>query len=100
MDPGTVDTKMLRAGWGAWGSPVSTATTSFEMLTHDMHILASRNMNLRCTGMKYWYEVLQKRCRPVIGLNWLEISEQLSRDHGSFCCKTRICMPAPVLNTW
>ncbi|CAL1140215.1 unnamed protein product [Cladocopium goreaui] len=33
MDPGTVDTKMLRAGWGSWGSPVSTATTSFEMLT-------------------------------------------------------------------
>ena len=35
MDPGTVDTKMLRAGWGCWGSPVSTATTSFEMLTQE-----------------------------------------------------------------
>ena len=35
MDPGTVDTKMLRAGWGSWGQPVSTATTSFEMLTQD-----------------------------------------------------------------
>ena len=33
MDPGTVDTKMLRAGWGAWGAPVSSATTSFRMLT-------------------------------------------------------------------
>merc|ERR1719188_1786643 len=34
MDPGTVDTKMLRAGWGR-GPPVQTATTSFEMLTKD-----------------------------------------------------------------
>merc|ERR1712217_902571 len=34
MDPGTVDTKMLRAGWGR-GAPVRSATTSFEMLTKD-----------------------------------------------------------------
>eukprot|EP00933_Yihiella_yeosuensis_P041632 TRINITY_DN36023_c0_g1_i1.p1 TRINITY_DN36023_c0_g1~~TRINITY_DN36023_c0_g1_i1.p1 ORF type:complete len:273 (-),score=41.48 TRINITY_DN36023_c0_g1_i1:106-924(-) len=34
MDPGTVDTKMLRAGWGR-GASVRTATTSFEMLTQD-----------------------------------------------------------------
>jgi len=33
MDPGTVDTKMLRAGWWSGGSPVSTATTSHFLLT-------------------------------------------------------------------
>jgi hypothetical protein len=46
MDPGTVDTKMLRAGWGSWGSPVSTATTSFEMLTQDPTITRSQ----KCKG--------------------------------------------------
>lgn len=35
MDPGTVNTKMLRAGWGFAGAPVSSATTSFKMLTED-----------------------------------------------------------------
>lgn len=33
MDPGTVNTKMLQAGWGLCGIPVSRATRSFEMLT-------------------------------------------------------------------
>jgi len=40
MDPGTVDTKMLRAGWGG-GPSVRTATTSFEMLTEDRYQLQS-----------------------------------------------------------
>eukprot|EP00419_Tripos_fusus_P033719 CAMPEP_0172760460 /NCGR_PEP_ID=MMETSP1074-20121228/169615_1 /TAXON_ID=2916 /ORGANISM="Ceratium fusus, Strain PA161109" /LENGTH=281 /DNA_ID=CAMNT_0013594433 /DNA_START=122 /DNA_END=967 /DNA_ORIENTATION=+ len=35
MDPGTVDTKMLRAGWWTGGASVRTATTSFKMLTED-----------------------------------------------------------------
>jgi NAD(P)-dependent dehydrogenase (short-subunit alcohol dehydrogenase family) len=34
MDPGTVDTKMLRAGWSG-GSSVRTATDSFWMLTNE-----------------------------------------------------------------
>lgn len=34
QDPGTVDTKMLRAGWSG-GSPVRTATDSFWMLTNE-----------------------------------------------------------------
>jgi len=50
MDPGTVDTKMLRAGWGAWGSPVSTATTSFEMLTQDQFQKSSGSGNSYCCG--------------------------------------------------
>lgn len=35
MDPGTVDTKMLRAGWWCGGTSVRTATKSFRMLTED-----------------------------------------------------------------
>ena len=35
MDPGTVNTKMLAAGWGMCGIPVSQATTSFKMLTDE-----------------------------------------------------------------
>merc|ERR1719379_606419 len=35
MDPGTVDTKMLRAGWWLGGASVRTATKSFRMLTED-----------------------------------------------------------------
>ncbi|KAJ8605078.1 hypothetical protein CTAYLR_000344 [Chrysophaeum taylorii] len=35
MDPGTVNTKMLLAGWGMCGIPVSSATRSYEMLTSD-----------------------------------------------------------------
>lgn len=37
MDPGTVDTKMLRAGWWSGGSSVRTATKSFRMLTEDSY---------------------------------------------------------------
>jgi len=37
MDPGTVDTKMLRAGWGCGGSSVRSATTSYEMLVKDTY---------------------------------------------------------------
>ncbi|CAE8697953.1 unnamed protein product [Polarella glacialis] len=35
MDPGTVDTKMLRAGWWHGGTSVRTAKTSFRILTED-----------------------------------------------------------------
>lgn len=41
MDPGTVDTKMLRAGWGGSGPSVRTATVSFEMLTEDVYQMSS-----------------------------------------------------------
>ena len=51
-------------------------------------------------GSRCFPRKMQKRCRPIIGFNWFEISDRLSRDHGSFCCKTGICKPAPVPNTW
>ena len=35
MDPGTVNTKMLLAGWGACGIPVSEATDTFKLATED-----------------------------------------------------------------
>jgi len=35
MDPGTVNTKMLIAGWGRCGIPVAQATTSYKMLSTD-----------------------------------------------------------------
>lgn len=41
MDPGMVDTKMLRAGWFSGGSSVRTATASFQMLTEDRFQLKS-----------------------------------------------------------
>merc|ERR1719188_2377320 len=41
MDPGTVDTKMLRAGWWSGGTSVRTATRSFRMLTEDTYQLES-----------------------------------------------------------
>lgn len=37
MDPGTVDTKMLRAGWWSGGEPVSSATISHRLLTEDSY---------------------------------------------------------------
>merc|ERR1719188_1012145 len=46
MDPGTVDTKMLRAGWWSGGASVRTATTSFKMLTEDSFQASSG----RCLG--------------------------------------------------
>ena len=33
MDPGTVNTKMLLAGWGACGMPVNEATDTFQLAT-------------------------------------------------------------------
>merc|ERR1712039_592006 len=64
MDPGTVDTKMLRAGWGR-GAPVSTATTSFEMLTEDQFQRTSGSGSGYCCGegqaalKKLWAELEQ-----------------------------------------
>lgn len=49
MDPGTVDTKMLRAGWGR-GPSVRTATTSFEMLVQDEFQITSGSGNSYCCG--------------------------------------------------
>ncbi|CAJ1332046.1 unnamed protein product [Effrenium voratum] len=65
MDPGTVDTKMLRAGWGSGGSPVSTATTSFEMLTQDRFQTSSGSGERYCRGegaasrAKLWDQLVQ-----------------------------------------
>lgn len=49
MDPGTVDTKMLRAGWGG-GPSVRTATTSFEMLTQHRFQQTSGTGGSYCCG--------------------------------------------------
>lgn len=52
MDPGTVDTKMLRAGWGFGGASVRSATTSFEMLTQDRFQTSSGEGKGYCCGEK------------------------------------------------
>lgn len=49
MDPGTVNTKMLRAGWGR-GPSVRTATTTFEMLTQDRYQTMSGSGDCYCCG--------------------------------------------------
>ena len=36
MDPGTVNTKMLLAGWGACGIPINKATDTFHLATDDV----------------------------------------------------------------
>jgi len=64
MDPGTVDTKMLRAGWGG-GPSVRTATTSFEMLVKDHFQQTSGQGSSYCCGegaasrRKLWEELEQ-----------------------------------------
>ena len=35
MDPGTVNTKMLLAGWGSCGIKVEQATDTFKLATED-----------------------------------------------------------------
>ena len=37
MDPGTVNTKMLIAGWGRCGIPVAQATRSYHMLVDESY---------------------------------------------------------------
>merc|ERR1712217_329949 len=49
MDPGTVNTKMLRAGWGG-GPSVRTATETFELLTEDRYQTTSGSGNGYCRG--------------------------------------------------
>lgn len=62
MDPGTVDTKMLRRGWGR-GAPVRTATETFEMLTEDSYQRSSGSGGGYCCGegaesrKKLWAEL-------------------------------------------
>jgi NAD(P)-dependent dehydrogenase (short-subunit alcohol dehydrogenase family) len=50
MDPGTVNTKMLKAGWGPCGIPVRSATTSFKMLTEDRYQESSGSGQNYCRG--------------------------------------------------
>eukprot|EP00927_Polykrikos_kofoidii_P072102 TRINITY_DN68256_c0_g1_i1.p1 TRINITY_DN68256_c0_g1~~TRINITY_DN68256_c0_g1_i1.p1 ORF type:complete len:295 (+),score=32.28 TRINITY_DN68256_c0_g1_i1:66-887(+) len=50
MDPGTINTKMLLAGWGRCGSSVQTATTSFEMLVQDAFQVRSGTGGEYCCG--------------------------------------------------
>lgn len=70
MDPGTVDTKMLRAGWGG-GPSVRTATESFEMLTKDFFQTKSGSGNRYCCGedaasrRKLWAQLEQ-----LTGAQW------------------------------
>lgn len=71
MDPGTVDTKMLRAGWWSGGASVRTATKSFRMLTEDSFQLESgaslggRELSDRRLRLKLW-EDLEK----LTGASW------------------------------
>eukprot|EP00416_Gambierdiscus_australes_P004387 CAMPEP_0171121554 /NCGR_PEP_ID=MMETSP0766_2-20121228/102780_1 /TAXON_ID=439317 /ORGANISM="Gambierdiscus australes, Strain CAWD 149" /LENGTH=318 /DNA_ID=CAMNT_0011584339 /DNA_START=89 /DNA_END=1046 /DNA_ORIENTATION=- len=63
MDPGTVDTKMLRAGWWCGGTSVRTATKSFRMLTEDSFqeqsgaVLGGREVNDAEQRAKLWREL-------------------------------------------
>jgi len=65
MDPGTVKTKMLAAGWGNMGIPVSEAVQSFKYLTMDHYQKSSGIGNNYCLGegeesrMKLWDELVQ-----------------------------------------
>ena len=53
MDPGTVNTKMLIAGWGACGIEVEDATDTFKLATEDKF----ENGN----GVPKYYTALQER---------------------------------------
>ncbi|KAJ1639647.1 putative short-chain dehydrogenase [Pavlovales sp. CCMP2436] len=57
MDPGTVDTKMLRAGWWSGGSSVETATASYWLLTDP---------RLAETSGKYFVEHGQSRASATV----------------------------------
>jgi NAD(P)-dependent dehydrogenase (short-subunit alcohol dehydrogenase family) len=71
MDPGTVDTKMLRAGWGSWGAPVSSATRSYELLTSDKYGSMSGAM-YRCSlaGDVRSRAKLWRQCEELTGAQW------------------------------
>jgi len=71
MDPGTVDTKMLRAGWGG-GPSVRTATTSFEMLTQDRFQKTSGEGRGFCCGEgEASRKQLWQRLEALTGAQWL-----------------------------
>jgi len=57
LDPGTVDTKMLRAGWWSGGSSVETATASYWLLTDP---------RLAETSGKYFVEHGQSRASATV----------------------------------
>lgn len=71
MDPGTVDTKMLRAGWWSGGAPVSSATRSFEMLTSD-RFGGTSGTTYACSsaGDGRSRAELWRRCEELTGARW------------------------------
>eukprot|EP00931_Biecheleriopsis_adriatica_P079428 TRINITY_DN5282_c0_g1_i1.p1 TRINITY_DN5282_c0_g1~~TRINITY_DN5282_c0_g1_i1.p1 ORF type:complete len:293 (-),score=66.47 TRINITY_DN5282_c0_g1_i1:10-855(-) len=72
MDPGTVNTKMLRAGWGS-GPPVRTATETFEMLTEDRYQTTSGSGNGYCCGEGSESRArLWRRLEELTGAQWPE----------------------------
>ncbi len=74
MDPGTVNTKMLKAGWGACGMPVTSATRSLKMLTEAEWGKSSG----RCEGVSPSPPVhdpakrlaLWEECERLTGAQW------------------------------
>ena len=73
MDPGTVDTKMLRAGWWSGGAPVSSATRSHEMLTSDRFGTTSGQMySCSQAGDAASRAELWRRCVELTGAEWPE----------------------------
>ena len=50
MDPGTVNTKMLRAGWGECGIPLSEADNTYKLATENVDHLESGSYSYGGTG--------------------------------------------------
>jgi len=71
MDPGTIDTKMLRADWGGGGASVRTALTTFKMLTENRYQETSGTGEVLCrredraSRRRLWEQLVQ-----LTGASW------------------------------
>ena len=74
MDPGTVNTKMLIAGWGRCGIPVAQATRSYHMLVDESYGRSSgecagtglnREAKDPAARQKLWDDLTERTGRPT-----------------------------------
>ena len=65
LDPGTVNTKMLYSGWGAWGMDLSSANDLFEVCAKD----TESSPGARSSRRRAWDQRpgLRNRCRSRQG---------------------------------
>ena len=78
MDPGTVNTKMLLAGWGPCGIPVSKANNTYKLATGEEYAWGNDNNGSYHFG---WGESSDAKNKPKLEEFWNKLSRCTGQDY-------------------